>query len=60
MVIILISLLICAFWFFITMAIKGDGVHFHLVADDKSIEIWLLGWIAICGIAYLLIRSKRK
>jgi uncharacterized BrkB/YihY/UPF0761 family membrane protein len=59
-IIILISLLLCGVWFFITMAEKGDQVHKHIVIDSKSIGIWVLGWIPILIVTYFLIRKKKS
>jgi hypothetical protein len=59
-IIIAISLLLCGFWFFFTMAEKGDQVHKHIVLDSESVGIWILGWIPILGVTYLLIRKKNK
>jgi hypothetical protein len=57
-IIITISLMLCGFWFFLTMGVKGNQVHAHIVIDSKSVGIWFLGWIPILGVTYLLIRKK--
>jgi hypothetical protein len=50
--------MLCGFWFFLTMGVKGNQVHAHIVIDSKSVGIWFLGWIPILGVTYLLIRKK--
>jgi hypothetical protein len=42
------------------MVQEGDQVHKHIVIDSESVGIWVLGWILIMGVAYFLVRGKRK
>jgi hypothetical protein len=59
-IIISVSLLLCGFWFLLFMVQEGDQVHKHIVIDSESVGIWVLGWILIMGVAYFLVRGKRK
>jgi len=58
--IILISgLLLCVFWFFLFLGLKGNQFHMHIDVDSKTVGVWLLGWVLILGVTYILIRKKK-
>jgi hypothetical protein len=61
-IIVVIGLLLCAFWFILTMVVKGNQPHarFEIDFEPKLFGIWICGCVLIVGVACILIWKKRK
>jgi hypothetical protein len=53
-----VSLVLCGLWFLLTAVWEGNQVHSHIETDEKSVTVWLLGWIPILVIACLIILKR--